>query len=169
MNMFTIHMPLNPKLDAHNKGHWKSKVKPVRDAKATARLLALATGCKPLVGHIVVDYAFTVPDRRRRDTANMIHSCKAIVDGVVDSKLISGDHWDVLSIGAVSVTVGTELAVDLTFRTYVTVAASAPELFALLRDLYDLQTVPPMSKHGKKWLVVMEKIEQLAHRETFND
>ena len=53
---------------------------------------------------------------RRRDAANLVQSCKPLVDGVVDSGLISGDHWEVLAIGKVDVVIGAKLEVQLTFR-----------------------------------------------------
>lgn len=81
-----------------------------------AKLLAMAKGNQPISGKAVVDYQFFVPDKRRRDSANMVQSCKAMIDGVVDAKMIPGDHWEVLRIGRVDVVLGARLEVVLTFR-----------------------------------------------------
>jgi hypothetical protein len=49
--------------------------------------------------------AFLVPDRKRRDRANLIQSCKPIIDGICDAGIVEGDHWEVMSIGEVTVNV----------------------------------------------------------------
>jgi len=48
---------------------------------------------------------FFVPDRRRRDEANLIQSCKPAIDGVVDAGVIEGDHWEKLTTGSVRVSI----------------------------------------------------------------
>lgn len=80
--------------------------------------MALQTHANPLSGYVMADYRFSVPDRRRRDMANMVQACKPIIDGVVDSGLIQGDHWEVLGIGEVSVVVekAKTVSVELIFR-----------------------------------------------------
>ena len=115
---FSITMPIDSRLHAHAKGHWRTKSKPTRQARQEACFLALQTHAKPLSGRVVVDYHFSVPDRRRRDLANMVQSCKPIIDGVVDSGLIPGDHWESLGIGEVSVVVdkANGVTVELIFR-----------------------------------------------------
>lgn len=114
--MITITCPIDKRLHSHNKGHWREKAVAVKQARQLARLLALDASNRKLAGRCVVDYLFFVPDKRRRDAANLIQSCKPILDGVVDSGLISGDHWEVLAIGKVDVVLGKQLEVQLTFR-----------------------------------------------------
>lgn len=118
MMTFSITMPIDPRLHAHNTGHWRTKAEPNRQVRQEACFLALQTHAKPLSARVVVDYRFSVPDRRRRDLANMVQSCKPICDGVVDSGLIPGDHWEVLGIGEVSVVVAKAkcVSVELIFR-----------------------------------------------------
>jgi len=115
-SQFSIATTLDPRLHAHTSGGKFSKTTPTKQAREIAKLLAIQAGAKPIRGPVVVDYRFTVPDRRRRDLANMLQSCKPYVDGVVDSGLIAGDHWEVMAIGEVSVVVGKQLAVELVFR-----------------------------------------------------
>lgn len=45
-----------------------------------------------------VEYRFFVPDNKRRDTVNMMQMEKATIDGIVDSGLVSGDHWQVCHV-----------------------------------------------------------------------
>lgn len=45
-----------------------------------------------------VFYVFRMPDKRRRDLANMIQMCKPYLDGCVDSKVIAGDDYTRLSL-----------------------------------------------------------------------
>lgn len=67
----------------------------------------------------VVHYLFELPDKRRRDAANLIHSCKAAIDGVVDSGLIPDDCWNVLTIGSVECVVRKPGGVVLIFEEVV--------------------------------------------------
>ena len=115
---FSITMPIDPRLHAHNSGHWKTKAEPTKRARQESCFLARMSNAAPLTGKVLVDYRFSVPDRRRRDMANMVQSCKPIIDGVVDSGLIQGDHWEVLGIGEVSVVVMKAkcVNVELVFR-----------------------------------------------------
>ena len=69
---------------------------------------AIAEHGRPKADAAEVRYFFRVPDRRRRDAANMIQECKPYIDGIVDSGLISGDHWEVLRIVGVGVFVDKE-------------------------------------------------------------
>jgi hypothetical protein len=114
--MITITCPIDKRLHSHNKGYWRDKSAAVKQARQLARLLALEQPVRAIVGKAIVDYLFFVPDKRRRDAANLVQSCKPLVDGVVDSGLISGDHWEVLAIGKVDVVLGAKLEVQLTFR-----------------------------------------------------
>lgn len=118
MSTFSITCDLDPKLHAHAKGHWREKASATKRARRLAAELASLACAEPLAGRAVVDYRFRVPDRRRRDLANLIHACKPLVDGVVDAGLLRGDHWEVLAIGSVSVAVvGERVGVELVFRS----------------------------------------------------
>ena len=114
--MITITCPIDKRLHSHNKGHWREKASVVKQARQLARLLALEASNRKIAGKAIVEYLFFVPDRRRRDASNMVQAVKPIIDGVVDSGLISGDHWEVLAIGKVDVVLGKALEVQLTFR-----------------------------------------------------
>ena len=114
--MVTITCPIDPRLHAHAKGHWREKAKATKEMRSLAKLLSMAKGNTPIKGKAVVEYQFFVPDNIRRDAANMIQSTKPMIDGVVDAKMITGDHWQVLRIGRVDVVLGAKLEVVLTFR-----------------------------------------------------
>lgn len=114
--MITITAPIDKRLHAHAKGSWRAKAQATKQARQLAKLLALDASNRKIAGKAIVDYLFFVPDKRRRDAANMVQAVKPIIDGVVDSGLISGDHWEVLAIGKVDVVLGQKLEVQLTFR-----------------------------------------------------
>jgi crossover junction endodeoxyribonuclease RusA len=114
--MITIVAPIDNRLHAHAKGHWREKAQATKQARQLAMLLASGGKNRAIAGKCVVDYLFFVPDKRRRDAANLVQSAKPLIDGVVDAKMISGDHWEVLSIGKVDVVLGDKLEVQLTFR-----------------------------------------------------
>ena len=108
--MISIDLP-TPSGHAHNKGHWRAKAGPIKAMRELAYILAkqaLRKHGKPEAEVVGVRYFFRVPDRRRRDAANMMQQCKPYIDGIVDSGLISGDHWEVLRIVGVGVFVDKE-------------------------------------------------------------
>lgn len=122
--MPTITLPwIDKALNAHNKGHWRTKAKPTREAREIAYSLAqraIIDGEPHIVGKASVRYRFFVPDNKRRDAANMKQSCKPFIDGVVDSGLISGDHWQVLiDIGSIVEIDKTNPRVEITFERIV--------------------------------------------------
>jgi hypothetical protein len=101
-----IELPYPDKVHSHNKGHWATKTKGVKEMRRAAKLVALDSinrGAKPIVGRHKISYLFFVKDNRRRDRANMVQQCKAYIDGIVESGLIEGDHWQVSELGAVEV------------------------------------------------------------------
>lgn len=118
VNVVSITCRIDKRLHAHAKGSWFEKARATKKARAMARMLAMEVGNRPIKGKCIVDYTFFVPDRRRRDEANLIQSSKPIIDGVVDAGMIPGDHWEVLSTGKVLIVVGgVDLTVKLDFRS----------------------------------------------------
>lgn len=121
--MISIDLP-TPSGHAHNKGHWKAKAGPIRAMRELACLLAkqaIAEHGKPKADLVEVSYFFRVPDRRRRDAANLVQQCKPYIDGIVDSGFILGDHWEVLKIERVRVFIDKENpGVTLEFEFYQT-------------------------------------------------
>ena len=108
--MIQIDLP-TPTGHAHNKGHWRAKAGPIKAMRELAYILgrqAIAEHGKPKANIVGVRYLFRVPDRVRRDAANMVQQCKPYIDGIVDSGLIPGDHWEVLRIVGVQVTIDRE-------------------------------------------------------------
>jgi crossover junction endodeoxyribonuclease RusA len=99
--------PINPKLHAHNTGHWRTKAQHVSHLKALARIATIAE-TRERWERATVEYRFFVPDLVRRDEANMIHSQKAAIDGVVKAGLIPDDDWTRLHIAGVFVAVDRE-------------------------------------------------------------
>lgn len=114
--MVTITCPIDPRLHAHTGGNKWDKIKATKEMRFLAKLLSMAKCNTAIKGKAVVEYQFFVPNDLHRDAANMIQSCKPFIDGVVDAKMIPGDHWQVLRIGRVDVVYGARLEVVLTFR-----------------------------------------------------
>jgi hypothetical protein len=114
----SITLPMPPaSLHAHAKGNWRAK----SQATARAREAAFWATRQAYAGvtweRAEIDYLFFVPDRRRRDAANLVAAMKAAIDGVVDAKLIVDDCWERLAIGAVCVELDRERPrVELVFR-----------------------------------------------------
>jgi hypothetical protein len=75
----------------------------MRHAAKLVALDAMNRGAKPIVGKHKISYLFSVKNNLRRDRVNMLQQCKAYVDGIVESGLIEGDHWQVSELGAVEV------------------------------------------------------------------
>lgn len=100
--------PVNPKLHAHNTGHWRVKSKAVRELRELSFALTLEQlrGRRVTWQAAVLDYTFVVADRRRRDEANMIQATKPAIDGIVDTGLIPDDDWIRLHINSVHVVIG---------------------------------------------------------------
>lgn len=102
MNAYPVHLtlpPVNPKLNAHNKGNWKAKAKPTRELRQLAKRLTEAKFNGQQWPGATVNYFFYFKDKRRRDTANAIQATKPAIDGVVDAGLIPDDAWRFLQIG----------------------------------------------------------------------
>jgi Holliday junction resolvase RusA-like endonuclease len=88
--------PPNAKLHAHAKGGWQSKAGPTKKLRMLACTLAKQQAVDGLdlpIERATVQYRFFVPDRRRRDTGNMIQSQKPAIDGVKDAGVIVDDDW----------------------------------------------------------------------------
>jgi hypothetical protein len=113
-----ITLPLPGKsLHSHAKGHWRAKSGATAQARREATWATKAAWSGDAWTRATVDYFFAVPDRRRRDAANLVAACKAYVDGVIDAGLLPDDCWEMLSIGEVSVEIDRERPrVVLVFR-----------------------------------------------------
>lgn len=120
MRQFTVRLPLpSAKLSSHNNGHWKSKAPAVRKYREQALMTVKQSGVWPKFKRARVHYLFALPDRKRRDAANLVHGCKAAIDGIVDSGLIPDDCWEYLEIGSVVCVVRRPSEVVLTFEEIV--------------------------------------------------
>ena len=96
-----IELPLPPKeLHAHAKGHWRTKTAATKRCRELARVVAMDCRLEKKY-NALMHYRFYFPDRRRRDLANAVHSCKPYIDGIVDAGVIEDDDWTHLSIGSV--------------------------------------------------------------------
>jgi len=112
----TVVLPLpSPKLTAQAKGHRFSRSSAIKDARNDGGFAALAAINKQVdkwdmprqyvMEKATITYKFYLKTNVRADEANLIQTCKAYVDGCVDAKLVSGDHWQVLHIAEICVAV----------------------------------------------------------------
>jgi hypothetical protein len=115
-----LSLPFPNNIHAHNRGHWRDKEKATKENRSIAKIVALnaiAARVSSIFGKHEIGYRFFVPDNRRRDAANMVQQCKPYIDGLVDSKIIEGDHWQISKIWFVEVEISTEYPrVDLFIR-----------------------------------------------------
>ncbi|MCP4782799.1 MAG: hypothetical protein GY903_00985 [Fuerstiella sp.] len=116
MDAITIVLPpVNPKLNAHNKGHWRGKLKAVKSLRQLAGFLTREQTREQWPA-ATIQYRFFFPNKLRRDQANAIQSQKAAIDGVVDAGLIPDDDWQHLAIAGVTCEVDrTNPRVELVF------------------------------------------------------
>lgn len=103
--MIEIELPFPSGVHSHNKGHWSAKTGPVKAMREHACVLGRQAVAEHgrLLGPVRMSYQIFVPDNRRRDVVNMLQQCKPFLDGIVDSGLIEGDHWQICSVGSVVV------------------------------------------------------------------
>lgn len=103
--MITIELPFPSAVHSHNKGHWRAKAGPTKAMREHACLLGRQAIAKHgrIAGRVLMAYYFNVPDKRRRDAVNMLQQCKPYLDGIVDSGLIEGDHWQICKVVMVHV------------------------------------------------------------------
>lgn len=107
----TVVLPLpTSEHSGHAKGSWRSKAKFTRQMKGDSERRALLTlnFDRPSHDHATLNMAFFVPDNRKRDVCNMIHGCKAYIDGIVKAGFITDDCWQVLGLGRVTVDIDRE-------------------------------------------------------------
>jgi crossover junction endodeoxyribonuclease RusA len=103
-----IELPwISSKLHAHAKGHWREKSEATKAARTNIKFLAIDAINRKIIskmnGPVSVTYRFFVPDMRKRDSANMVQSCKPMIDGLVDAGVIEADDWTMLQTAGVLV------------------------------------------------------------------
>lgn len=90
--VYKIEFPVGTKLlNANVRLHW-AKERPIKkNLRETACWLARAAKIPPMERARMVG-VFEPPDKRKRDAANWAPSWKAVVDGVVDAKVLPDDN-----------------------------------------------------------------------------
>jgi hypothetical protein len=101
MKSVTLTFPLpTTKKTVHGNGGWRGKFGHVQRLRSEAKISTLSQTRK-VFAKARIKYRFAVPDRIRRDEANLIQACKPIIDGIVDARCLAGDDWQRLSIAGV--------------------------------------------------------------------
>lgn len=91
-----LELPL-PDYDVSQNGRLHHMVKAKKVAKEKEHAYFLALQARVSFKRSIVAYRFYFPDNKQRDAVNYMAGAKSYVDGIVKSKLISGDHWQVCS------------------------------------------------------------------------
>lgn len=87
-------MPLLRRTSPNARGHWAAKSNATRRLRAHAHAMALSSvpaASRQLWASANARLVLRVPDRRRRDTDNLLASCKAVFDGLADAGLVLDD------------------------------------------------------------------------------
>ena len=93
----TIEFPAPCKpLNANERKHWAEKARRTRDWRDVAGAVAMIKRVQP-VDHGKVTVYFSLPDKRRRDIANLQPTVKAIVDGLVDAGVFTDDRDEIVT------------------------------------------------------------------------
>lgn len=89
--------------------HWSERYKATQVAKEEVGWLAKVAwhDDKPMM-RARISYEFTVKDHRKRDLDNLLSSCKAYQDGLIEAGVIFYDDADHLEIGSVTFNRGNE-------------------------------------------------------------
>lgn len=82
-------------LSPNARGHWSKKASAAKKYRSDCRLLAMAQGCRALAAdRLTVEITFYPPDKRRRDTDNMLASLKSGLDGIADATGVDDSNWN---------------------------------------------------------------------------
>lgn len=93
----TIRLPWPDKrLSPNARGHWAVLVRAKKKAREDGYLAVLERGVRrlPVADRYSVSLTFYPPDRRRRDTDNMVASLKAYLDGISDALRVDDSRFD---------------------------------------------------------------------------
>lgn len=98
-------------LSPNSRVHWSKKAKATKSARTHAGWATKAAKL-PIEGegHIDLHIIFMPPDKRRRDTDNMISSIKGVIDGVADGLGVNDSRF-VLHIGVGDVRKGGQVLI----------------------------------------------------------
>lgn len=95
MKELLVRLPWPPSsLSPNARGHWSVKARAAKKYRGDCRILCQAHGARALpVDALHVEVTFYPPDRRRRDSDNLMASCKACFDGVADATGVDDSRW----------------------------------------------------------------------------
>ena len=73
-------------LSQNGRHHWRQRASATKKARRDAFWLCGEAGLRDLGAvEIAMRFTFHPPDKRRRDVANAIGACKAMIDGIADA------------------------------------------------------------------------------------
>lgn len=85
-----ILLPAADVINANDREHWRKRAHRAKAIRDVAKKTAVVTRV-PHLTRARIDVVIDFPDRRRRDTHNLMPTVKPIVDGLVDAGLLPDD------------------------------------------------------------------------------
>lgn len=97
--MTTLHIsvPRPLLINSNHRLHWAAKSRRTRDLRTLGRVAAIHLRRPQLTGPLDATWTLRFTDKRHRDPANFHLTCKALLDGVVDSGLLPADDSRVIA------------------------------------------------------------------------
>lgn len=92
---YLIRLPWPPAVLSPNaRAHWARRASAAKKYRADAHLLSQAMGCRALdCETLTAEITFYPPDRRRRDTDNLLAQIKSGLDGIADATGVDDSNW----------------------------------------------------------------------------
>ena len=92
---YLVTLPWPPSILSPNaRAHWAEKGRVAKKYRLDAFFAALEVGCRKLESpRLTVEVTFHPPDKRARDTDNMLASIKSGLDGIADATGVDDSKW----------------------------------------------------------------------------
>lgn len=95
MAEYTITLPWPSRaLSPNARVHWSKRASAAKKYRQDCCILSHAAGCRALnAARLTVEITFHPPDKRRRDTDNLLSSLKGGLDGIADATGVDDSNW----------------------------------------------------------------------------
>jgi hypothetical protein len=100
LDMVRINLPVPDRLSAQPSGSWRGRhtvIRAMREATWAEARRVVGPNFPPMRKAMLLG-DIHLPDMRKRDTLNILASCKPYIDGLIDAGVIIDDSWDHLLI-----------------------------------------------------------------------
>lgn len=111
---YTFTFPAPDRLISLNdRDHWAKRSRLTRSWRTSAKLYALADKMPKGLPFSRIEITLPVRDNRARDPHNVVPTCKAIVDGLVDAGMFADDNSKHLTLAEPVLAVGDRVTVTI--------------------------------------------------------